>query len=476
MSESGLREWVASVESLLQSSYVLSKKTIASLLLQEDGEIEKIVRAREGKNFDKIALVVQRAREKSGIPLNYLIAMEQQKKADIILEGIIALKTTRRTPFREVLSRLAIHPASGSLLFFLTLYFGFYIFVGRFGAGTLVDFMEKVVFEEYINPFAVWFFTYFIPWPILQDLFIGEYGIVTMAIRYAAAIVLPIVFVFFLVFSAVEDSGYLPRIAMLIDRVFKYIGLSGRAVIPMILGFGCSTMATIVTRTLSTKKERIISTLLLALAIPCSAQLGVIMAFLQGNALSMLIWVGVVSSIFLLVGFLSSKILPGEKPVFYMEIPPLRVPRASDILLKTCSRMVWYIKELFPIFILGSVLIWLGQILGAFDFLIEKAKTPLYFMGLPEEAAPALIFGFFRRDYGIAGLYDLNKAGLLSGVQALVSSIALTLYLPCVAQLMVNIKERGVKTGIFISLFVLFSSFVTASFINAILSILGVVL
>jgi len=112
------------------------------------------------------------------------------------------------------------------------------------------------------------------------------HGLLTLGVRYAVAIILPIVGAFFLFFSILEDSGYFPRLALLLDRGFKQLGLSGRAVIPMVLGFACDTMATMVTRTLETRRERVLATLLLALAVPCSAQLGVILAL----QLSALLW------------------------------------------------------------------------------------------------------------------------------------------------------------------------------------------
>ena len=139
---------------------------------------------------------------------------------------------------------------------------------------------------------------------------VGEYGILTLGLRYAVALILPIVTFFFLVFSVIEDTGYLPRLAMLIDRTFKKIGLSGRAVIPMVLGFGCATMATLVTRTLPTKRERLIATMLLALAVPCSAQLGVILALLGGHPKAMVLWAGIIMMVFLFIGFLTARLLP----------------------------------------------------------------------------------------------------------------------------------------------------------------------
>jgi ferrous iron transport protein B len=286
---------------------------------------------------------------------------------------------------------------------------------------------------------------------------------------------MPIVAFFFLFFSCIEDSGYLPRIAMLIDRIFKRLGLSGRAVIPMVLGFGCDTMATIVTRTLPTKRERIIATLLLALAVPCSAQLGVIFALLGRNPLALMVWAVIIWVVFLLIGFLAAKILPGERPSFYMELPPLRLPKLSNILTKTFVRVRWYLWEILPVFVLASVFLWLGKLAGVFDKLVSLLHTPVRAIGLPQEAATIFLFGFFRRDYGAAGLYDLTQQGLLNGRQLVVACVALTLFLPCIAQFIMNLKERGWKVGLGISAFVLVFSFLVSYLVNGALQIFPIV-
>ncbi|HVO35343.1 MAG TPA: FeoB small GTPase domain-containing protein, partial [Gemmatimonadales bacterium] len=181
----------------------------------------------------------------------------------------------------SLLDRLVLSPWTGFLLVALVLYFGFYKFVGAFAAGTAVDWIDRVLFGRYLTPAAAAVTRALIPWPVVRELVTGPYGLVTLGVRYAVAIVLPIVSAFFLVFALLEDSGYLPRLALLLDRALKRVGLSGRAVIPLVLGFGCNTMATLVTRTLETKRERVIATLLLALAIPCSAQLGVVLGILS---------------------------------------------------------------------------------------------------------------------------------------------------------------------------------------------------
>lgn len=462
---------IEKIESLLKANYGISGRSIALLLLQEDEEITSLVKTAQPENFIQILKIVHNTKAQYHQPLAYIISLRRQEEVNrIVAQGIEHLPKANLI-FREKLSRLMINPFSGVPILLLVLYYGIYKFVGEFGAGTLVDFIETDIFEKIINPWITQIFTSIIPWQAFRDLFVGEYGMITLGVRYAVALILPIVTTFFIAFAIIEDSGYLPRLALLIDRLFKKIGLTGRAVIPMVLGLGCDTMATMVTRTLPTKRERIIATILLALAIPCSAQLGVILSLLEGNPKGLWVWVGIVGLIFLLVGFLSSLVLPGEAPSFYMEIPPLRLPKLSNVLIKTYTRVKWYFTEIFPMFILASVFIWIGQLSGLFYLLTKALEYPIHWLGLPDKAAVAFLFGFFRRDYGVAGLYDIKKAGLLSGNQLVVACVTLTLFLPCIAQFLMTIKERGYKTGVAISVFILFFSFSVGFLVNFLLNI-----
>jgi ferrous iron transport protein B len=408
--------------------------------------------------------------------VNYHITVEIQDEVKKILRKTVEFPDKHLKSFRESLSRFCMHPIAGIPLLFAVLYFGIYKFVGGFGAGTLVDFLESTVFETYINPYVIGFCTKILPWKPLFDLVAGEYGVITLGVRYAVAIVLPIIGTFFIAFSILEDSGYLPRLAMLIDRVFKKIGLNGRAVIPIVLGFGCDTMATMVTRTLETKREKIIASILLALAIPCSAQLGVILGLLAGHPYALLAWVGFVGVVFLLSGTLMAKLFPGPEPSFYMELPPLRLPRPGNVIVKTYSRMVWYFKEILPLFILASVLIWAGQLTGVFQFLVKSLEPVVNAIGLPDKASVAFLFGFFRRDYGAAGLYDLQGEGLMTGNQLAVAAITLTLFLPCIAQFLIFKKECGTKISVITSLCICVIAFAVGFIANTFFNIFGIVL
>jgi ferrous iron transport protein B len=471
--EDPIELYISKIEALLEAEYKISKRALSLLLLQEDKDMLELIQKKE-KKFLGIKTIVDEAKAHYKQPLSYIISKRRQEEASSLAKRVFSYAKRPKTSFLEKISSITMNPLTGAPILLFILYYGLYKFVGSFGAGVLVNFLENKVFGDYINPFMINFVNMLVPWQILRDLFVGEYGIITLGARYAVAIILPIVATFFFAFAIIEDTGYLPRLAMLIDRLFKKIGLTGRAVIPLVLGFGCDTMATMVTRTLPTKRERIIATLLLALAIPCSAQMGVILALMEGKPLALVLWLGIIIMVFLIVGFLASKIMPGEMPTFYMEIPPLRLPQFSNIIRKTLSRLKWYFFEILPLFIFASLLIWLGQVTGAFNFLVKILEYPISWIGLPKEASVAFLFGFFRRDYGAAGLYDLKKVGLLSGNQLVVSCITLTLFLPCIAQLLMNIKERGIKMGIAMSIFILFFSFSIGFFVNIGLKFFGI--
>jgi ferrous iron transport protein B len=458
----------------LDDGYTLSRRALALLLLQEDPEILALVLEHQPGLLPAIQVAVEVARSASSRPPALRIALRRQEEARRLVEAALQPVRPAGRDIGERVSRLLVNPLTGLPILLAVLYFGLYQFVGVLGAGVLVNFLERRVFDRLLTPLLVSAFERWVPWATVRDLFVGEFGVLTLGLRYALAIVLPIVGTFFLAFSIMEDSGYFPRLALLVDRVFKKIGLNGRAVIPLVLGLGCDTMATMVTRTLETRRERVLATLLLALAIPCSAQLGVILAVLSARPLALVVWAAVILGVFLLVGALGARLLPGERPSFYMELPPLRLPQPGNVLVKTYTRMQWYLLEVLPFFLLASVAIWLGRVTGLFPLLIRVLQPVVGWLGLPREAAVVFLFGFFRRDYGAAGLYDLERAGLMSGRQLLVAAVTLTLFIPCLAQAAVMLKERGWKATLGIAAFILPFSFLVGFLLNLLLVALGV--
>lgn len=464
---------IADVADELKGSYRLSAKSLALLLLQRDEEVEALVRAAEGEGYPRIEALVKEKVFQRRESFHLDLSLERKEIVSGLLDGVIGLPASPMETFPARLSRLTVQPLTGVPILFAALYFGLYTFVGKFGAGTLVDLIEDELFEARLNPWIIDVSRRVIPWEVLRELFVGEYGIITLGLRYAVGIILPIVATFFIFFSLLEDSGYFPRLALLVDRLFKKIGLTGRAVIPIVLGFGCDTMATMVTRTLETVRERILATLLLALAIPCSAQLGVILALLSRAPGALFVWSLCLIVIFVGIGLLASRVIPGETPLFYMELPPLRLPQFRNVLTKTYTRMQWYFMEILPLFILASILLWLGKITGFFVKLVAWMTPVMASIGLPRETAVAFIFGFFRRDYGAAGLYDLQSKGLMSPRQLVVAAVTLTLFVPCIAQFLIMKKERGTRVAVAIGLFVSFLAYGSGWVLNELLLATG---
>ena len=457
---------ITEVTGLMQGEYILSRRTLALLLLQQDEEITEMVRQREGDGYAPLAEKVREIAFDRRESFHLDLSLERNEMVRRIVTGVFSAPEKRVITLAERLSRLAVQPLTGVPMLLIVLYFGLYQFVGVFGAGTVVDFLEGKLFEELFNPWIIGVVKNLVPWEIIPVLFVGEYGIITLGIRYAVGIILPIVATFFIFFSFLEDTGYFPRLALLVDRIFKRFGLTGRAVIPMVLGFGCDTMATMVTRTLETTRERIIATILLSLTIPCSAQLGVIMSLLSKFPGALAVWGGCLLLLFIVVGLLSARILPGEAPMFYMELPPMRLPQFGNVVTKTYTRMQWYFMEILPLFVLASVLLWLGKITGFFEKLINFMTPVMASIGLPKETAVAFIFGFFRRDYGAAGLYELQTKGLMDARQLTVAAVTLTLFIPCVAQFLIMKRERGWNVALAIGVFVSVFAFGSGWFLN----------
>ncbi len=255
-------------------------------------------------------------------PIVFLITTEQIRQADEIVRIVATRSKDTGGKIQDFVGKLTTQPITSIIIGVIVL-FSLYLVVGRFGAGVLVDLIEKKIFGRFINPFFRMVFAH-TP-PLVNDFFVGEYGIITMALTYGIGIVLPITCTFFFFFAFLEDCGYLPRLAFLVDRVFKPLGLTGKAVLPLTLGLGCGTMAVLTTRILDTRKEKIIATLLLAFAIPCSAQLGIVLGILGSiSALALFIWLAVILIIMIIVGSSLNLIIKGENS-FSMEIPPIRL-------------------------------------------------------------------------------------------------------------------------------------------------------
>jgi len=473
-----IEEAVSRIEHLFEG-HPMSARSLALMVLADDRSLLEWVGDFLGdEELRFVRNVQEKLQGKYTEPISYVISGIRWKVAESIEREAVSHSGAISPGISVRLGDWMMHPVYGWIVLALVLW-GTYEFVGNFGAQVLVDLLEVRLFENHLNPFLVRMFDLLIPWPalaVVKDALVGEYGVLTMALTYSVAIILPIVTTFFLVFGILEDSGYLPRLAVMSNRFFRRMGLNGKAVLPMILGLGCGTMAVLTSRIMSSRKERLLIILLLALGVPCSAQLGVILGILHdvGGGLT-LVWAGTVLATLLAVGKLAEKLIPGESSEFVLELPPIRLPQLRNIMVKTLSRMEWYLKEAVPLFMLGTFVLFVLDRSGAM-VAIESAVRPVVegWLGLPVKATQAFIVGFLRRDYGAAGLYSLAQAGKMDAVGAVVGLVTITLFVPCIANFFMIIKELGMKTALAIVAFIFPFAFLVGGIINHVLRGLNV--
>lgn len=462
--------------SFLLPDACISKRSVSAMILSGDESLrEWLTKNLSREEMTELELLRDECQSKTETDLGTLIANGRRDTASIIAKQATKYIPATGGKLSSLIGKISMHPVWGIPVLLFAL-FGLYEFVGVFGAGTLVNFFEKIIFGGYINPMAVKVVKLLIPFDLIQELLVGEYGLITVALTYAIAIILPITATFFIAFAILEDSGYLPRLAIMSNKLFNLMGLNGKAVLPMVLGLGCGTMAVMTSRILETRRDRIIITFLLALAIPCSAQIGVILGMLSALSFkATIIWSASILLIILTAGYLASKVIPGEKTDFFLEIPPIRKPDAMNILIKTAGRIEWYLKEAVPLFLLGTFILFLLHKLNLLGVL-EKAASPVIvnLLGLPEKTTGSFILGFLRRDYGAAGLFAMAEKGLLTPAQSVVSLVTMTLFIPCLASFFMIIKEMGLKTALSMVIIVFSLAFLAGGSLNWILNLLNV--
>ena len=424
----------------------LSSRGLAILLLGGDAEVARWLEKANPTGYPELAAACRLEAEPLPDLANRLAA--ERATAAGLLANAVTRAAARPTPLlAQRIGRWVVHPV-WSWPILATVLFAVYQFVGVFGASFLVGLVEKDLFEGVINPAVQAWAAAWLPWEWAVDLVAGDYGLWSMGMTYALALILPIVTTFFIAFGILEDSGYFPRLSVIANRLFAAFGLNGRAVLPMILGLGCVTMATLTTRILHSPRERLITTFLMALAIPCSAQLGVVLGLLGGiSGSATVIWLFAMLAVLLLAGFLAARLIPGRRIPLVTELPPIRLPVAGNVLKKTGGRLKWYLIEVIPLFLLGTLIMFTLARTGILPAVI-RAGEPLVsgWLGLPPEASAAFVMGFLRRDFGATGLFAL--AGHLTPLQAVVGMVTLTLFVPCIASLLMIVKEQGLKTAL----------------------------
>ncbi|HEY3375264.1 MAG TPA: ferrous iron transport protein B [Candidatus Aquicultor sp.] len=379
-----------------------------------------------------------------GLEREAIYVSRRERVNDII--GHVVRETRTTETIRQQLGRMVLNPITGLPIFVIILY-GLYELVGVLVAQMIVGVTEGTIMQGYWEPFITSVVNPLTSQSgVLGKILIGEFGLLTMTPTYLLGLLLPLVLGFYLALALMEDSGYLPRLATLVDRALNGIGLNGRAVVPLILGFGCVTMATITTRLLGTEREKTIATAILQWAIPCSAQLGVITVLLAALGPGYIaLYMGAIFIILVAIGTILSRSLPGETSPLLIDLPPLRLPRLDNVVKKAVLRSYAFMKEATPWFFAGALIVSVMQVSG-FLKIWETLWAPITtgWLELPRETATAFVMGLVRRDFGAAGLYTMR----LSAVQTVVALVTITLFVPCIASLMILFKERGAKQAV----------------------------
>ncbi|MHA2238614.1 MAG: FeoB small GTPase domain-containing protein [Candidatus Hodarchaeales archaeon] len=226
------------IEKILRERNTVNPGGEAEMILRGDEELLELIQLQSSIDVKgRIKKILNNAQSKFAKPLPLVLTEIIDKEiAEVVRSSSMVGLRTRRS-VSEFIDDLTLNAFSGTLIFLSTLFLVFY-FVGMIGAGEIVNFVESVIFGEYINPMLIQLVEALIPLSILQALLVGEYGVITFGLTYAVGIVFPVVTAFFIAFSILEDSGYLPRLAFLGDKLFRKIGLNGKAVLPLVLGTG----------------------------------------------------------------------------------------------------------------------------------------------------------------------------------------------------------------------------------------------
>ena len=355
----------------------------------------------------------------------------------------------RHHTLSEILGEASVKPLTGIPIAFGVMFLTFTLI--RFIGENLINYVFDPLFELY-TPVAM-SISNLLGSGFIHDILIGQLiegeidyfqsmGLITTGIYVPFAAVLPYVFAFYLVLGFLEDSGYLPRLAVLVDNVMHRMGLHGSAIISMLLGLGCNVPGALSTRVLETKRQRFIAATLMAIAVPCMAQTAIIIGLVGVHGeFGLLIVFGSLLIVWIVLGLVLNKVIGGESPEIFMEIPSYRFPYWGALLKKLWIRVRGFLMDAVPFVLLGVLLVNVLYALGIIEF-IGRVSAPIItgLLGLPKEAVVALIIGFLRKDVAVGMLLPLG----LTLKQAVVASVVLAMYFPCVATFAVLVKELGI--------------------------------
>jgi ferrous iron transport protein B len=380
-----------------------------------------------------------------------------------------AARVTRQTglaPRRSIWDRVgdaALHPI-GAWVFLVGMVVAGYVLVSRVGVGLLATAMETHLSDPLLAAIGRW------TGPgVLREVLVGPFGLLSLGLFNAVCTVLPILLVFHLLFSFLEEVGYFPLLSVQFDRLLRSFGLTGRAVLPISVGFGCNSVAILSARCLESPRQRFIACYLIALGVPCAVQLGVILAILSTVPVAALLgFVAVVIGVSLASGRLLALVLPrGERGEFLVELKRLRAPRWRSVGARTGRRLIDFFRELVPLFVAAAAVLqalhWTGILPWLRRVLAPVVVTAL---GLPSHMADVLLMALARREVAAVMMKGLVDRGALSLQQILVALTVMTLFVPCTNAVLVLGRVLGARRATLIFFAILATALVVGALMH----------
>jgi ferrous iron transport protein B len=421
-------------------------RALAILLLTGTPPARQYVEKHFGKAMvEQVDRLISSLRRDFSRPLDVVVTERYAAAADRIARQ--TQRVHQHSPLFMTRLGLWAQQLSTGIPLALAILFAMYLFVGSFGAIYLVDLLNNRVFAGILTPFFEGIVEP-IPWAFVRGALVDpDFGVLTTGLFLAFGIVMPVMLCFYLFFGILEESGYLPRFSVLLHRMMRRMGLNGRGVIPLVMGFSCVTMALLTTRMLDSRKERLIASLILMLAIPCAplvAVMLIILAKMPWYASAFVFGFLLVQT--LVVGALADRFISGGHAELMLELPPMRAPGLRSILVTTWRRTWAFMKEAVPLFLLAAFLVFVFDYVGGLR-LLENATRPLMngLLGLPESSVRVFMKTIIRREAGAVEL-DLLRADF-SNLQLVVTLLTMTLLIPCVNTVVVLVKERGARVA-----------------------------
>ena len=359
---------------------------------------------------------------------------------DKISKEVVSYGKYKHT-LKDALGELSVKPLAGIPMAIAVLY-GFWSIFSSF-AGTLWTdgFMVKI-FDEHFLPWMQnhfpgeggWLYYIIVGEPAADNCF-EAFGVLTSGLFVAIGVVLGAILIFYLMLTLLEDVGYMPRLAVLIDTILHKIGLHGYAIVPTILSFGCNVPAVTATRILETKKQRFIMMTLLAIFIPCGAQLG-IMEEVIPETMGVVVLYLIIG--YFLFGFVLNKLIPGKSPEILIDVPPYQMPTKRNVTRKMWMRTSSFLKVAVPFVLLGCMIVNVLYLAGIMDWLANLFGPLLTgWFGVPKETVGPLIAAFLRKDLAVAQLSAIE----MTSYQMITSVVLVSIYFPCVATFAMMLQE-----------------------------------